>query len=416
MIPRFHRTLLSLALMGAAYLTSAPLAADAPAKFTDRNEYDLVLTIRAEAAPQKRLALLDQWKSKYPKTELLPVRQELYFSAYQSLGDSAHMLAMAREMVATGGNNLVGLYWVTMLVPESKEVTPDLLGAGETAAKQLLGGLDRYFAPAAKPATATPEAWKQRRTEVELLSHRALGWIQWQRADYAGAEAEFAKCLEVDPKAAEISAWYGTVLGLDKQSANPSLALWHLARAASYRDTGALPDGQRRQLGNLLERLYTSYHGETAGLDPLKIAASTAALPPAGFAVESASAAAIRKQDEELSRTNPPLAAWLRMRRKLESPEGEAYFATLHSTALPRLKGTLLRATPQNKPKELVLGIGDANAEELILKLETALPNEAEFGTVLEFEGTIDAYTRSPFSVTVLSAPDKLDGWPAKRR
>jgi len=83
-------------LAGAAIFAMAMPAAAAPAKFTDRNEYDLVLTIRAEAATQKRLVLLDQWKAKYPKTELLQVRQELYFSAYQSLGDNVHMLSVAR--------------------------------------------------------------------------------------------------------------------------------------------------------------------------------------------------------------------------------------------------------------------------------------------------------------------------------
>ena len=102
----------------------------APAKWTDRDEYDLVLNIRAEAAPQKRLALLDQWKAKYPKTELQQVRQELYLAAWQSLGDSQHMLAVAREMIAGGADTLVGLYWCTLLVPEAKEVTPDLLGCG----------------------------------------------------------------------------------------------------------------------------------------------------------------------------------------------------------------------------------------------------------------------------------------------
>ena len=106
----------------------------AAAKWTDRDEYDLVLNIRAEAAPQKRLALLDQWKAKYPKTELQQVRQELYLAAYQSLGDSPRMLAVAREMIAGGADNLVGLYWYTLLVPEAKEVSPDLLGAGEKAA------------------------------------------------------------------------------------------------------------------------------------------------------------------------------------------------------------------------------------------------------------------------------------------
>jgi len=104
------------------------------------------------------------------------------------------------------------------------------------------------------------------------------------------------------------------------------------------------------------------------------------------------------------------------MRRKLESPEGDAYFATLKSTPLPKLKGTLLRVAPANRPKELVLGVGDATAEEVIVKLETAFPNEAEFGTVLEFEGTIDAFTKAPFSLTVLSSPDKVEGWPARRK
>jgi tetratricopeptide (TPR) repeat protein len=374
------------------------------AKWTDRNEYDLVLTIRAEAAVQKRLALLDQWKARYPKTELQQVRQELYLSAFQSMGDSPRMLAVAREMIS-GGDTLVGLYWCTLLVPESKEVTPDLLSAGEKAARQLLAGLDKYFTAAEQ----------KRRGEVELLAHRALGWVQWQRADYAAAEAEFTKCLTLDPNRAEISAWMGTVMALDKQPRNQVPALWHLARAASYKDAGALPDGQRRQLAPLAERLYTTWHGEATGFDQLRIAAAAATFPPAGFDIESASAAALRKQDEELNRTNPQLASWIRMRRQLEAAGGEAYFATVRNTPLPmRLKGTLLRATPAGKPNELVLGVGDATAEEVILKLEKAFPNEAEAGTVLEFEGTIDAYTKAPFTLTVLADPARIDGWPAK--
>jgi hypothetical protein len=250
-----------------------------------------------------------------------------------------------------------------------------------------------------------------------LLAHRALGWIQWQRADYAAAEAEFVKCLQLDPNRAEISAWMGTVMALDKQPRNQVPALWHLARAASYKDAGALPDGQRRQLGTVVERLYTTWHGEITGLDQLRIAAVTATFPPAGFDIESASAAALRKQDEELNRTNPQLASWIRIRRRLEEPDGEAYFAaSMRGTPLPvRLKGTLLRVTPAGKPKELVLGVGDATAEEVILKLETAFPNEADAGTVLEFEGTIDAFTKAPFTLTVVASPEKIDGWPAAR-
>jgi hypothetical protein len=387
-----------------AILTFCLQPALAAGKWTDRNEYDLVLTIRAEAAPRKRLALLDQWKAKYPKTELQEVRQELYLSAWQSLGDSPRMLAVAREMISGSADNLVGLYWYTLLVPEAKEVTPDLLAAGEKAARQLLAGLDKL-----------PVSGQKRRAEVEFLAYRALGWIQWQRADYPAAEAEFSKCLQQDPNRAEISAWMGTVMVLDKQPGNQVPALWHLARAASYRDTGALPDGQRRQLTPVLERLYTTWHGESAGLDQLRIAAAAAPFPPAGFDIESASAAALRKQDEELTRTNPQLASWIRIRRHLEAPDGDAYFATLRNTPLPmRLKGTLIRATPAGKPNELALGVGDATAEEVILKVDPAFPSSAEPGAVLEFEGTVEAYTKAPFTLTVLASPDKIEGWPAR--
>lgn len=406
-----------LATIAACVAALALPAAGATAKWTDRDEYDLVLNIRGEAAPQKRLALLDQWKAKYPKTELQQVRQELYLVAYQSLGDGAHMLAVAREMISGAADNMVGLYWFTLLVPEAKEASPDLLTAGEKASRQLLAGLNTYFAAGSKPAALDAAAWQKRRGEVEFLAHRTLSWIAWQRNDYAAAEAAFAECLKLDPNSAEISAWFGTVLVLDRQPANQVPALWHLARAASYRGPGALPDVPRRQMGQVVERLYTTYHGETAGLDQLRTASAAATLPPTGFDIESATAAALRKQDEELNRTNPQLAAWLRIRKRLEAPDADAYFdASLHNTPLPmRLKGTLLRTTPAGKPKELVLGVGDATAEEVTVKLEAAFPNDAEPGTVLEFEGTIDAFTKAPFSITVLSSPEKIGGWPPPR-
>ena len=404
--------------LAAIALPVKPAAGAAAAKWTDRSEYDLVLTIRAEAAPQKRLKLLDEWKAKYPKTELQQVRQELYLSAWQSLGDSPRMLAVAREMISSAADNLVGVYWCTLLVPESKEVSPDLLDAGEKAARQLLAGLDTYFAPAAMPEGTAAEAWTKQRSEAEFLAHRALGWIAWQRADYQAAQAEFNTCLKQDPNRAEISSWLGAVLVLDKRSADQVPALWHLARAASYRGGGALPDTQRRQLGPVLERLYTAYHGETAGLDQLRIASVAATFPPAGFDIESASAALVRKQDEELTRTNPQLASWLRIRRRLEAPDGEAYFAaSMRNTALPmRLKGTLLRATPAGKPAELVLGVGDAAAEEVILKLDTPFSHAAENGTVLEFEGTFEAFTKAPYCLTIMASQEKIDGWPAKHK
>lgn len=368
----------------------------AAANWTDRKEYDLVLNIRAETSPQNRLGLLDQWKSKYPKSEFQQVRWELYLSTYQALGDSPHTLSVAGEMLAARPDGLVGAYWFTLLLPEEKAASPEQLALGEKASRQLL-------------AVPKPPAG------VELMAHRTLGWIRWQRSEYAPAEEEFRKCLQLDPTAAEISAWLGTVLALEQQPDKRAPALWQLARASAYRDAGALPDGQRSQFGAVLERLYTSYHGDAGGLDQLRSAAAAAVYPPAGFDIESAAAAALRKQDEELSRTNPQLAAWVRMRQKLEGADGDKYFSeTLHNNPLPRLKGTLIKADPPGKPNELTTGIIDPAKPDIVLKLSTAFPNDADAGTVLEFEGTVDSFVQNPFALTVVSDPSKISGWPAK--
>ena len=91
------------------------------AKWTDRGEYDLALAVRAESAAAKRLALLDQWKSKYPASEFQQVRRELYLGAYQEMGDTQRTLDTAGEMLKTQPDNGVGVYWYTLLLPQAKK-------------------------------------------------------------------------------------------------------------------------------------------------------------------------------------------------------------------------------------------------------------------------------------------------------
>jgi tetratricopeptide (TPR) repeat protein len=381
--------------------------------WADRGEYDLVLTIRAEASPEKRIALLERWKEKYPKSELQQQRRELYLSAYATLGDSPHMLDVAKEMVDVQPDNFVGIYWLSVLLPESKTSSPEMLGAGEKAARQLLAGLNTYFNPESKPTDVPAEGWALQRGAVERIAHRSLGWIQWQKGEYAAAETEFTANLRQDPKNAEASAWLGSVLACQKQPEKQVAALWHLTRAASLRDEGALPDSQRRLMDTVSEQLYAAYHGATNGLEELRTKVVADAFPAADFSVESAAVIAARRAEEELNRTNPELAAWLRIRKRLDTDDGEAYFSqSLHNAELPKLKGTLLRFEPAKKPKTLVLALSDTSSEEVTLQLSAPFPNEAEAGIALEFEGTADSFTRAPFRLTLTAAPDKVTGWP----
>ncbi|HWC96669.1 MAG TPA: hypothetical protein VG456_07965 [Candidatus Sulfopaludibacter sp.] len=375
------------------------------AAFTDRSEYDLVLTIREEATPQKRLVLLDQWKVKYPQSDLRQVRRELYLAAYQELSDSAHILDIAKEMVADQPDSLVGAYWCTLLIPGARNATPELWAVGEKAAARMLSGT--------RPA-AVPEAeWSKQKGAAELQGHRALAWIRWQRGDFPGAETEFQAYLAKNPKNAEMTAWYGMTLAGEKSPEKITLALWQLERAGSMKDDQPLPEATRRQVGELADRMYVSFHGDNDGLDQLRASAAAAPAPPAEFKLETAAVIAARRAEAEMLRTNPMLASWLTIRKQLDSPDGDKYFAeTLRPTRLPRLKGTVIRCTPAKRPTEIVLGVSNAVTEEVVLKVASPFAREADPGTEIEFEGVADSFNKSPFQLTVMAEKDKITGWP----
>lgn len=396
-----------------ALLLALAVPAMAAAGWTDRGEYDLVMDIRSEASAQKRVELLDRWQAKYPQSELRQVRRELYLATFEALGDGGRMLKTAREMLGEKANDPVGVYWCTLLVPEVRDAPADVLDAGEKAARQLLAGLDSYFAAAGKPAAFNDAEWQKRKTSAGLLAHRALGWIAWQRGDFEGATKEFQVYLEQAPKSAEIATWMGMVSGLQKAPEKQVAALWYLERASALRGEGALPDEQRRSISGLADQAYTAYHGDGEGLEDLKTKVLASAAPPPDFRVETAADVAARKADEELSRSNPELAAWMRIRRRLESPDSDKYLADLRTTPLPKLKGTVIRVEPKMRPTEIVLGMSQPDTEEVVVRVSSPFPNAAPAGTELEFEGTADSFAKQPFTLTVLAEQEKITGWPA---
>ncbi len=391
-------------------LLAALAAAAAPPAWSSREEYDLVLQIRAEVSPQKQLALLNQWKQQYPKSEMRQARRELFLAAYQASGDTVHMFDVSSEMLSEQPDNFVGVYWCTLLAPQMKDPKPATLAAGEKAARQLAAGLDGYFEPIRLPESVSDADWAARKSAAALLSRRAIGWVEWQRGDLPAAQASFTTYLQQAPRSAEIASWLGFVLANQNQ---PIPAAWQLYRAASWRGEGALPEVWRRQLEDLAGRLYASYHGSDDGAGKLQAAAAATPFPPAGFEVESADMVRQRLAEEALNQADPELAAWLRIYRQLSAPEGEKYFQeTLKPSPLPKLRGTVIRCTPPGKPDTISLGLSSAAAEEVVLKLRTPFPIAAPTGTQIQFQGTADSFTREPFLFTVLAGPEDIAGWP----
>lgn len=378
------------------------------ANWTDRKEYDLVLTIRSETTPQKRLDLLDSWSKQYPKTDLREARLELYLETYESLGDPVHMFQVSRDILSEHPGSPVGLYWCAVLVPELPSGSTAALETGEKAARGLVSGLNDFFSSDWKPASLADPDWRKQAATIEALAHRTLGWVSWQRGDLAAAEDEFTRSLTQDPNNAQVSAWLGIVLSLE--NAKQPAALWQLARASNLDAVSTSAGEQARQVNAMLEQVYVSFHGGLDGLDDLRKASALSAFPASAFSIDSATTVAARRAEAELSRTNPELAAWLAIRRQLAASDGQQYFAAnLQSKPIPTLLGTVVKSTPPRGPRELAITMTEAGIQEVTLKLNSALPRYAGPGTRLRFRGTAESFSNEPFNLVVAADPADVE-------
>ena len=392
----------------AGILAASCALSQAPKKqMKDQAEYDLFTGITKETDNNKKLSLLNTWKTKYENTDYKQERLQLYLTTYQGLGQPAKMIETAKEMLALDPKDIQGLYWITFLTPQMNSAAADALDLGQKAAEGLLS--------AEKPATTDEAAWKTAKAGMDVLAHKTLGWIPMQRKDPVGAEKAFAKSLALNPNQGEISYWLGTVILQQKKTERYAEAFFHFARAASD-GPGGLPTPQgRKQIDDYWVKLYTSFHGkDDAGAAEIRTMAKASHMPPADFKIKNVHEIA-SENEEKFKASNPQLALWLGLKKELVGENSAGYWESgMKGAALPKLKGTVISQKPAANAKELVIGIENAANPEVTLKLEKPLPGKFEENTVVEFEGVPAEFTKEPFMVTMDVEDGKLTGWTGK--
>jgi|GEM_PF-2653729 hypothetical protein len=104
---------------------------------------------------------------------------------------------------------------------------------------------------------------------------------------------------------------------------------------------------------------------------------------------------------------DPVHELWSAVKSQLEGPNGQEYFQSfLKDSALPRLVGTLISATPPEQPSVLTLAISDASSPEVTLRLTDDNGKEAHLkgpllrGSQIQFEGVAVSFSQDPFMVT----------------
>ncbi len=373
-------------------LSSNPLQAQAKEKKPkDREEYDLFNSVLKETDPTKKIGLLDQWKQKYAETDYLEERWKFYMQAYQQANQPAKAIEAAKEVLKIVPKDFSANFTIASITPFLGQATPAAIADAKAAAQGLLS--------AEKPPNASDADWANAQKAGQFLAHQALGWAGMQEKQNEAAEQEFVKALQANPMGAQVSFWLGTVVQAQRNADKNTLALYSFARAAAYDGPGALAPQGRQQVDAFLTKAYNNYHGaDAAGLAQLKNLAKASALPAPDFKIKTKEEIAA-EQAEELQKKDPLLAVFTTIKQRL-TDEGDGFWQSMKGTAMPKLKGTVLSATPPARPKTLTLAMTGPTAAEVTLTLDEALPRAVPEGTMITFQDAEPTeYTPNPFMI-----------------
>lgn len=397
----------------ASLLGAAAWGQDQPQKspWKDRAEYDLYTSIAKEADPAKKLQLLNSYKEKYPETQFEEQILKFYLQTYGALKQTDNVYGTALDLLKLDPKSMDGLYSITRLTLELADTSPDRLTNGEKYAAALLDSLKAMQ----KPVSLSQADWDKERTALEVTAHTALGWVAMSRKSNAAAEGGFRQALELNPTNGQVSYWLGTVIIAQRDPAKQSEAFFHFARAANYTGAGAMAPAGRKTVGEYLNKIYNSFHGDDeSGMAELVAMAQKSAFPPAGLKIKSKEQVKYENA-ERLKKENPTLALWLTIKEQLTGAGGSQYFASaMKGTRVAGLRGYLISATPAERPKTLVLAMsGRGGSREVTLVLNAPFRYSAPRGTTLRFEGMPTSFSRQPFMVTFDVLKDNVKGWPA---
>ena len=99
---------------------------------------------------------------------------------------------------------------------------------------------------------------------------------------------------------------------------------------------------------------------------------------------------------------------WTSIKQALNGPDGDEYFqSSMKDALLPRLKGTLISAVPNESGTTLVFGMTDSTTPEAAMLVHD-LPRELAPGTQIEFSAIPIGYSRDPFLVTFDTDKDSI--------
>ena len=370
-------------------------------KYQDRAEYDVITKVYGEADPARKLALLDEWKQKYPKTDYDLERAQFYLDSYQKTGKTAETVDAAKEVLEKVPGNFAANYAITLFSPYLGRADDEVIADGTKAANALLEAIPTQFGT--KPDTVAQAAWDSARAQAETASYLTIGWGRMQKKDNTGAEESFRKVLEIDPSRGQVSYWLGQVVLGQNDASKYDIAFFSFARAALYDGPNSMPVEGRSQVSDYVQNMLRKNYGDESFdlyWPQFEEMAMMSALP--SKRIELKSTQQLRFDAEQKSRReNPKLWVYKDLKTALTGAQGDATWRRLRGALTPEMRLYVVSATPPERPGTINLSSVPGGAIEVVLNLENRRRTGLRRGTMVTIEGVAAVLRKAPFRLTI---------------
>lgn len=381
-------------------------------QINDPAEYNAYVAALNEAAPAKKLQMLDEFLAKYPNTVVKEDALELKMVALQQAGQSPE--PAARQLLQVNPNNLRALILLSYLFPQTplSPTDPALEKKLTDAEQHARRGLENL--PSFQPPNVSGADLEKAKKAAEATFRQSLGVVARGRKQFEVAQTEFRKAAELSPEDGALFYRLGDAFISERPDPKYTQAFWAFARAATLDGSAALPPAGRQQVDAYLRKVYVQFHGEESeehrklfhnsedGLEQLKKMAKAQPFPPADFKVRSrAELAASLPADPQKLRFDE-----MRDLLRKKDTKADELWGKLNGMSL-KLQGLVVSTTPATRPRTVRLAVLQETAQkpdsydvELTLARPSARPIPAM--KVVQFEGLVNSFKPDPFVLTMV--------------
>jgi len=269
--------------------------------------------------------------------------------------------------------------------------------SSEKAANTLLASMDT------PPAGVTEAQWNAQKPQLQDLAHTTLGWIAMQRKNWAGAQAEFLKSLQINPNDGQVDYFLPPASIPKKTRPRYPRPLFYFARAATYGRQGALKSGSSPAAMGFVQKAYKSFHGSDADFNKLPLRRKPVPRRrPTSLLRTRWISLRLTSPMKKMGQSASAGALWKNIKMALMGADGTNYFSSsMKDAQLPTLKGKDRSALdPETKPKTILLAIddgsGNSTTADATLKFDMPLAGKVDPGTELTFEAFRKASRAQP--------------------